>query len=526
MQFDEKILKRLNEIGIALSREPRTPVLLEKILLSAKELTAADGGTIYMVTPQRTVHFEIALSSSLGFHMGGTSQIPMPFSDLPLDQPDGTPNDSLMVAYAVNHKKSINIRDAYTEKGFDFSGTRSFDKKTGYRTRSVLTIPFQNHEGDVIGGIQLINPPDEKGFSDWDVQLAESLASQAGIALTNQILIQNLKKLFESLIGVIAEAIDEKSPSTGNHSKRVPLLTTSLAEAVSEEAEGPLKNVHYSPEEVYELKVAAFLHDCGKITTPVHVVEKKRKLETIFDRIELIKMRYLALLETMKSDTDAKKLKWFELNFPREFNAARENFSLLDAEYQNKVQRIKEEKTWLEEVNRQHVPIDENATEKLNQIALRRSVDHIPLLTPDELENLSVRRGNLTDKERAIIEQHVVMTYRMLSQLEYPKELRRVTEIAASHHERVDGKGYPRGLKKEEIPLGSRILTVADVFESLSAPDRPYREAVPLSKVFAIMQEMVTEGHLDPDVYDIFIKKKVYLPYAQRFLTPDQIDTD
>jgi len=274
-------IQKLNEIGIALSKEHHIPFLHEKILLSAKELTHADGGTIYSVAEGK-LHFEIVMSDTLHLHLGGTSSEPISFADLPLFLENGEPNDSLMVAYAVNHKTTINIRDAYDEEGYDFSGTRDFDERTGYRTEAVLTIPMKNHEDEVIAVLQLINPIEKVSgeiveFTEEDVQLAQSLASQAGIALNNQILIQNLRGLFESLIRVIAEAIDEKSPSTGNHGKRVPIVAELLAKGVSETTEGALTEIHFTDEELYELHVAALLHDCGKITTPVHVVEKKKK---------------------------------------------------------------------------------------------------------------------------------------------------------------------------------------------------------------------------------------------------------
>lgn len=524
MLLDQKILYRLNEIGIALSKECSISILLEKILVSAKELTGADGGTIYTVTPKKTLHFEILLSDSLGLHGGGSSKIPISFPDLPLFLEDGAFNDNLMVAYAVNHKKSINIQNAYDEGEFDFSGTVQFDEKTGYRTKAVLTIPMKNHEDDVIAVLQLINPMGEGIFSSEDEQLAESLASQAGVALTNQILIANLRGLFESLIHVIAEAIDEKSPSTGNHGKRVPILALLLARAVNHTVEGPFKGIKFTDDELYELEVAAFLHDCGKITTPVHIVEKQHKLETIFDRIELVRTRFVALAEKTDKECLLKKLQWFQTCYPQEFTLEQEHFQLLEKESQKQLNQLEKDFEFLKRCNESKESITDKAIHYLQQIAhLNFSADQ-PMLTPDELENLSIIKGNLTDKEREIIKYHVVMTYRMLSQLKFPKELRHVPEIASSHHERVDGKGYPRGLKKEEMSIQARILAIADIFEALSAPDRPYKEALPLSEVFQIMQGLAEEGHIDSDLFALFLHSKAYLPYSRQYLAPDQLD--
>jgi HD-GYP domain-containing protein (c-di-GMP phosphodiesterase class II) len=524
MHIDQKIFERLNEIGIALSKEQRREVLLELILKHAKELTGADGGTLYSVTHDQRLHFEISISTSLGLHFGGTSSATVPYKDLPLFLEDGSLNDTLIVAYAVNHKKTVHVKDAYEAHGFDFSGTRAFDSKTGYRTRAVLTIPIKNHENDVICCLQLINPPGEQDFDAADIQLAESLASQAGVALTNHLLIDSLRKLFESLIRVIAEAVDEKSPSTGNHSKRVPILAVLLADAINDTTEGPLQGIHFTPAEIYEIKISSFLHDCGKITTPVHIIEKQSKLQTIFDRIELVHMRYNTLIQKIGKEMLARKLQWFELHHPQEFTAAQKDFALIDAQYHDQVRQLEDEKLWLQNLNLTSGKATEETIQRLGKIAHTDSGSGQPLLTPNELENLSIPHGNLTESEKEIIRHHVVMTYRMLSQLDFPKELRQVPEIASSHHERVDGKGYPRGLKKDETSLQARILIVADTFEALSAPDRPYKPALPLSEVFQIMEGMVADGHLDQDVYDVFIKKKAYLPYARQFLMPEQID--
>ncbi|NGX61963.1 MAG: 3'3'-cGAMP-specific phosphodiesterase 3 [Chlamydiae bacterium] len=470
---------RLSEIGIALSKEREIPVLLRKILVGAKELTEADGGTIYMVTPEKRLKFEVVLSDTLEVHEP-------PSFTLPLFQPDGSPIESMMVSYAVHHKKTIHIADAYKEEGFDFSGTREFDEKTGYRTRTVLTIPMKNHEEEVIAVLQLLNPPEGRIFTGEEIALAESLASQAGMFLTNQILIKNLRGLFTSLIQVIAEAIDEKSPSTGNHGKRVPIVAEALANAVSRAEEGPFSSTSFSSEDLYELEVAAFLHDCGKITTPEYIMEKKTKLETFFDRIEVIEARAASLRKS-----------------PEE---------------------IEEIVGFLKRCNEGKEAITDEVRARVKEIAKLPWGGKGPFLTEEEVEHLVVEKGNLTEKEREILENHVVMTYRMLSKLTYPKDLKRVPEIAASHHEWINGHGYPRGLKGGQMSLQAKILAVADVFEALSAPDRPYKKPLPLSKIFSIMENMAEEGHLDLDLLTLFRTKKVYLPYAERFLSPEQID--
>ncbi|HTS85842.1 MAG TPA: GAF domain-containing protein, partial [Usitatibacter sp.] len=289
-------LEYLNAIGIALSQERDIDKLLETILIAAKNLTHADGGTLYRLVDDK-LQFEIVRTDSLSIAMGGSSGNPVPFYPIPLHNKDGQPNYTMIAAYAALTHKTVNVADAYTEEGFDFSGTRNFDKRTGYRSTSFLTVPMKNHEGNIIGVLQLLNATDPASnrvttFGEEDQRLAESLASQAAIALTNRLLILQLEALFESLIDLINTAIDEKSPYTGGHCKRVPMLTMMLAEAAHNATTGPLASFQMSEKDRYELKIAGLLHDCGKITTPVHVVDKATKLQTIFDRVELVATRF------------------------------------------------------------------------------------------------------------------------------------------------------------------------------------------------------------------------------------------
>ncbi|HEX9182648.1 MAG TPA: GAF domain-containing protein, partial [Burkholderiales bacterium] len=279
-------LEQLNAVGASLSAERDINRLLETILTAAKSITRADGGTLYRITEDRTLRFEILRTTSLKYYLGGTTGNAVPFYPIHLVGEDGKPNHSMVAAYAALTGKTVNIADAYTADGFDFTGTRNFDKKTGYRSKSFLTVPMANHENEIIGVLQLINATDPQTgevlpFSASDQRLAESLASQAAIALTNRMLINQLEQLFESFINMINSAIDEKSPYTGGHCQRVPALTMLLAEAVNETENGPLADFHMSDKDRYELKIAGLLHDCGKVTTPVHVVDKATKLETI-----------------------------------------------------------------------------------------------------------------------------------------------------------------------------------------------------------------------------------------------------
>src|SRR3954454_1940685 len=303
-------LDQLNAIGASLSAERDINRLLEAILTAAKTITRADGGTLYRVTDDKTLRFEIVRTSSLKYYLGGTTGNPVPFYPIQLYK-DGKPNNSMVAAYVALTGKTTNIADAYTADGFDFTGTRAFDNKTGYRSKSFLTVPMLNHDKEIIGVLQLINATDAATgealpFSASDQRLAESLASQAAIALTNRMLINQLEQLFESFINLMNSAIDEKSPYTGGHCQRVPVLTMLLAEPVNDTREGPLRDFTMSEKDRYELKIAGLLHDCGKVTTPVHVVDKATKLETIFDRVHLIDTRF----EVLKRDVEIEVLKY------------------------------------------------------------------------------------------------------------------------------------------------------------------------------------------------------------------------
>ncbi|MEZ5314817.1 MAG: HD domain-containing phosphohydrolase [Chlamydiales bacterium] len=528
MDLSYSILKKLNEIGIALSEEHDIPRLHERILQNAKELTHADGGTIYTVLEGKKLRFETILSNSLKLHLGGTSSNAITFEDIPLFLETGQPNNNLIVTYSVNYKQTVNIEDAY-KKGANFSGTREFDAQTGYLTKAVLTIPMKNYAEDVIAVLQLLNPTNPidgtiSSFSQEDIQLAESFASQAAIALNNQLLIRNLRELFEAVIRMMTSAIDEISPSTGNHAKRVPLITELLAEAINRTKEGPFKEFLFNHKQLYELKIAALLHDCGKITIPTHIIEKRKKLESVYDRSEIIDVRFKGLEIKEENHLLKKKLDWLANYHPDSLRVAESFFDSFDQAYHQKILSIKEDQKFIHRCNDSTEPVTSETIKNIDRIASLYWNENEPILTSEERENLLIPEGNLTEKEQSIIRNHSLMTYRMLSQIPFPKELSAVPEIAASHHERMDGKGYPRGLKGQDILIQSRILAIADVFESLSSPDRPYRKPATISEVLKTMSRMVKAGYLDPSLFDIFIKDKVYLKYAIHYLMPEQID--
>jgi len=520
-----KRLEQLNHVGIALSQEKDITKLLEAILVAAKDVTHADGGTLYRMTEDRTLKFEIIRNDTLGIAMGGTTGVEIPFYPIYLFDKDGGPIKTMVAAYAVHNDRSVNIPDAYTVEGFDFTGTQNFDKKTGYRSKSFLTVPMKDHEGEIIGVLQLINCKDPVSgevvsFSDADQHLAESLASQAAIALTNRLLINHLENLFESFIGLINTAIDDKSPYTGGHCQRVPMLTMMLAEAASDCRVGPLKGFAMTDRDRYELKIAGLLHDCGKVTTPVHVVDKATKLQTIFDRIALIDTRF----EVVKRDA--------------EITALRERLQVLDrenasgapgAEYERRLKQIEGDREFLQRANVGGEAMKDEDVARVQEISKRyrwRDMDgkKADFLSDEELNNLTIRYGTLTPGERQIINHHIEVTIQMLEALPWPKHLKKVSEYAGGHHERMDGKGYPRGLTREQMSIQARCMGIADIFEALTAKDRPYKKGKTLTESLTILGRMKLGGHVDPDLFDVFMWAKVYDKYARQFLDPDQID--
>ncbi|MEO5332682.1 MAG: GAF domain-containing protein [Magnetococcus sp. YQC-5] len=519
-------IERLNDIGIALSSERNVNRLLEIILLGAKELTNADAGTMYSVTERKTLKFEILRTDSLGIAMGGSTGIPINFPELPLYK-NGIPNLQMIAACATLQDTTINIPDAYEAEGFDFSGTRAFDQKTHYRSKSFLTVPLKNHENEIIGVLQLINAKDAESqtivaFSKEAQKLAESLASQAAIALTNQKLIADLKALFEAFIQAIATAIDDKSPYTGGHCHRVPVLAEMLGKAVSEIQEGPLKDISLSEDELYELKIASWLHDCGKVVTPTEIVDKGTKLETIFDRIQLIDTRFEVLKRDLQLNCLQKKLAALQSGEPIDC-------ATLDAELQQELARIDADREFVRETNIGGEFMSSQRQDRIRAIAKRRWVDangqERPFLSDNEVYNLNIPKGTINPEEREIINNHVVATNKMLDAIPFPKHLKRVPEIAGGHHEQINGKGYPKRLTGDKMSIQARMVAIADVFEALTARDRPYKKGKPLSASLQILGFMKKDGHIDPDLFKLFIDKRIYYDYAQEYLAPEQIDT-
>lgn len=510
----------LNEVGIALSAEKNFSSLLEQILIGAKKITNADGGTIYLLNADKKLEMVVIQTDSLNIHLGGNTDKPITFNPVSLYHDDGTPDLSMVVTRAVIEDNPVNIADAYNSDGYDFSGTYEFDKSTGYHSQSFLAVPMKNHENDVIGVLQLINaksPSNEEiiPFSKEDQQLVESLASQAAVAITNKQLIDSLNGLFNSLVQLIATAIDEKSPYTSGHCKRLPIITMLIADAVHDTKEGELKEFLMTNDDRYELEVAAWLHDCGKLTTPEYVMDKSTKLERIVDRIELIDLR----LEIIKRDAEVEKL----ISIADGVNRDEANTT-----YNEKIKTINNAAEFIRRHNKGGEFMHDDDVQKIKNCAKLQWKDKEgvlqPLLNLDEIDNLCIVKGTLTQGERDIINNHIVATIKMLDTLPFPKHLQNVPEYAGGHHERVDGQGFPKGLKKDQMSVQARIMAIADIFEALTARDRPYKDPMKLSQAISILKNMSETGHIDPDLFDVFMTQSVHIHYAKEHLLPEQND--
>lgn len=523
------LVGRLTRIGAALSAEKDHRRLMELILESAREFTGADGGTLYTRNEDDRLVFEIMLTESLGIHVGGSSGKPVTLPPLALFHEDGSPNRQMVAAWSAVSGETVNIADAYYTEDFDFSGTRASDETTGYRSKSFLTVPMRNHTDEVIGVLQLLNARARDGvgfgelraFSQADQQLVESLASQAAIALTNRRLIEEQKQLFESFIQLIAGAIDDKSPYTGGHCRRVPELTMMLAEAATLQTDGPLQHFSMNDDDRYELSIAGWLHDCGKITTPEYVIDKATKLETIYDRVHTVDARFDVLRQAARADFSEAKLVVFEAGEPNAMAIA-----IAETEYAQTLAQIDTDQEFVRHANIGGEFMSADDQQRICAIAaqLMPTAPPTSLLSDEEVLNLNIARGTLTKDERETINHHIVATIKMLESLPYPKHLARVPEFAGGHHERMDGTGYPRGLKREEMSVQARIMGIADIFEALTAADRPYKKAMQLSQALTILGRMKEDNHIDPDLFDVFVRDEIYLQYAHTFLDPDQID--
>ncbi|RCK23408.1 GAF and HD-GYP domain-containing protein [Thalassospira lucentensis] len=554
-ETDANYLAQLVDLGIALSAEQGREELNQKILMAARKFTNADGGSLYLVNKDESeLHFRILMNDTLNTFFVSGRENEKPFPPLPLYDVEGRPNYRNIATYVALTGKPINIEDAYCADGFDFSGTRAFDAKTGYRSKSFLTVPLKSTRGAMMGVLQLINARDEAGqviaFDKSIEPIIAALASQAAVAIENSRLLVAQRDLMESFVRVLGHAIDAKSPHTADHCSRVPVIARMLAQAAVDDKLGPFSNFYLTDMEWYELDLAAWLHDCGKIVTPDHVMEKATKLETIHNRIHEIRTRFEVLRRDAEIDMLKRKL-------------AGEDADACDADFKQKVAKLENQFAMVADANIGDTELDTDTIYALHDIAeltwvrhfdrtvglswsenqrltdadlvsLREAGTETLLMDREdqvylgfnrgELYNLSIPHGTLTSEERQVINDHVVVTQDMLAQLPYPRELQRIPAIAGNHHEKMDGSGYPHGITGDDMGILEKVMVIADIFEALTAVDRPYKRPKLLSECISILGDMRDKGQIDNDLFELFLVSGTYLEYGKKFLKSGQCD--
>lgn len=499
------ILSLVNQVGAALSAERETNRVVDLILEGSMEATAAQVGAIYLASESGPPLLAKVQREGDPFAPGcGLAEL----------LPHGVAARCLAGSGATRLERAATLDDAERDEW------RAVEAALGTPLSAYLTVPMWDERRENLGVLLLVRAG-SGDFTGQQCALAESLASQGAVTIRKNQLVESFRKLFEGLIELTVGAIDEKSAYTGDHCRNVPIITELIADVACDDSTGPFKDFDLSAEERYELRIAALLHDCGKVVTPVHVMDKATKLETITDRIHLVETRF----ELLRRDATIRSL-------ARQIHASGAQIEThCDAALSADLAALEDDFAFLVGCNQGAERMPDDAVERVRRIAKRhtwvnRRDEVCDALTEDERTNLVVQRGTLNDEERKIIEHHVVATTKLLERLPFPKDLRQVPAIAGAHHEKMDGTGYPLRLRADQLSVQARILGLADVFEALTAKDRPYKPGRTLRETLAILERMGEEGHIDPDLLEVFLREKVHLRYAVDHLSPEQIDPE
>lgn len=548
-------LDLVTRAGVSFTREHDIANILEITLNTARKLTNADGGTIYMlheefandpIDPARVAHRELRFvavqNETMNTFLKGNDIDMMP--PVPLEI-DGKPNDSNVSAHCANNRELLNFDDVYDVEGFAFDGTRAYDEANNYRSQSMLVIPLEDHESNMIGVLQLINRRGEESeiihFSREDIELVQSISFPAAASITTQRLINEQSELFNSFVTVLAEGLGEKSPHTYNHIRRVAALGEAISESLNNWDEGMYAGVRFDEDDMAEMRLAGWLHDIGKITTPEHIVSKQVKLQFVMDRFELIADRFSSRIKDARIEALEQQIK--ALKGGADDNA----LEVIEQQFQAEKATLSKKLSALFAANRGGEFVSEDTialVEELAAVPVQRHfrtdvvMDHgYPLvksveetsepgtLVDDwEKENLLINRGTLNQSERDAINLHADRSWRWLMALPFPRKQKRLPLYAGAHHEHLNGTGYPNGIEGKDMPIQSRILAIADIYEALVAPDRPYKGPMKLSVALGILGNMVKQGKLDGELMRIFLRSGDYLKFAEEFLEPEQID--
>ncbi len=519
LERTQREMEELNKIGVALSSTRDIKTLLTMILQKSREITGADAGSLYLVEQlgenERRLRFKITQND--------TGQFPFTEFTMPI-------TENSMAGYVALHGEVINLPDAYAiphDRPYQFNP--KLDQESGYKTRSMLPLPMKNAKGEVLGVLQLINAKQDframikipeafeeevEPFTGHDVRLALSLGSQAAVAYENSKLYEDIETLFEGFVKAAVTAIEQRDPTTSGHSFRVSALTVGLAETVDRIKEGPYGGVSFTREQMKEVRYAALLHDFGKVGVREQVLVKARKLYPM--QLDLVHQRFDYIRKELEARTTRQKLQYL-LEKNREEALAQVN--LLDEEYKRQLAEIDDYMQFILQVNEPTV-LAEGKFERLLDIAAKKFADpkgiEHDFLNPDEVRMLSIPKGSLDEGERQEIESHVIHTFNFLTQIPWTKEIKNIPMIARAHHEKLNGRGYPYKLTETEIPLQSKMMTICDIFDALSASDRPYKRAVPVEKALDILRFSVKDTEIDPVLFDLFLEAKIYALTVKR----------
>lgn len=510
----ERDLQKLNQIGVALSAERDLNRLLEMILLESRAITSADAGSLYIV--ERPEDEEAP--AQLRFRLSQNDSLNLDYNEfvIPL-------SEESMAGYVGLSGKPLRIDDCYhLPPDAPYKFNKSFDEEHGYRSRSMLVVPMKNINGEVLGVIQCINrkrnvyakltsPEDVERevvpFTSYSEDLVSSLASQAAVALENSRLYEARERLMEGFVSASVLAVEQRDPTTAGHSHRVATLTVALAERVNDDRYA-WRDVHFDGEQLKELRYAGLLHDFGKIGVREAVLVKAKKLYD--ERLELVRERFDFAKRTLEAEISRRKIE-YATTLPEE--EYRRRFRELDARFEQELARLNEYYNTILIANEPSI-LRKEAAHRLVDIACATYLNLAgrpePLLEESEVQALSIPKGSLTDEERREIESHVTHTFEFLRQIPWTRELRNVPEIAYAHHEKLDGSGYPRGVRGDAIPLQSKMMAIADIFDALTASDRPYKPAAPVERALAILEHEVQNNHLDPELCRLFREARVY----------------
>ncbi|WP_422382161.1 HD domain-containing phosphohydrolase [Marinicellulosiphila megalodicopiae] len=522
MALDIDFTANTQAILINLAKCKNLPSLFEAVLIEAQRLTNADGGTLYVMSGEdekAKLKFSVMSNKSLGIRLNAYAGDDINIDHLKLYE-NGEPNVHNVATFVALNKQLVNIKNVYLTDEFDFSGTKRFDRNHGYRSESFMTIPLLDHNNEVIAVLQLINAKDDLTdeiieFSSDNEALIEAMAGYTATALENQILLHSHKELLDAFIQSLAKIIDVRSPHTSAHCQRLPILTELIAQAACEDTNGYFKEFNLNQDQWYELKVAAWMHDCGKLATPDSIINKGTKLNTLLDGIDSIKARFAALISNAE----------IQLYKQAMIDGNSEN---LEVDIKQIKQQYRSDFEFLSLINKGGEFMSEEFKKRVRKIAKYQykniEGDLEPMLHQDEIDNLCITRGTINEEERKTINRHIDITIEVLEALPFPKNLRKVPEYAGGHHERMDGKGYPKGLTRDQLSIPARIMGVADIFEALTAKERPYKKPMALSEAFSILKRMKNEGHIDPDVFDLFLKSGKWVGYAKTHMLDFQLD--